>query len=50
MEILEKVISQEEKQARKVAFGRAMQKRLQNQIGKVQNDPVFEHLIEKLIS
>jgi hypothetical protein len=47
MTVLEK-LGKNEIQLRKVSFGRAMQKRLQKQIERVQNDPSFDNLIEIL--
>lgn len=47
MKVLEKV-DKNEAQLKSVLFGRMMQKRLQKQIEKVQNDDSFETLIAQL--
>lgn len=47
MKVLEKV-NKNEAHLRSVLFGRTMQKRLQKQIEKVQNDDSFEALIAQL--
>ncbi|MFY7912015.1 MAG: hypothetical protein ACOVO2_20795 [Emticicia sp.] len=47
MKVLEKV-DKNESQLRKVLFGRVMQRRLQKQIERVQNDSSFDMMIEQL--
>lgn len=47
MKVLEKG-NKNEIELKKVSFGRAMQKRLEKQIERVQNDSSFDSLIEQL--